>query len=273
MRRTTFTIIEMLVVVTVFVVLGALLIPILDQASNNAQRTHCMGVQKDLHLAAISFTDDHDDWLPHAHNADADPRTPVLSHSWLATAGDWDTVSPGADWYGLGAQLADYMEPRTSGPVNLTVYGAGPQGNVAPYGFPVVLPRRIAICPSVTGANRQYWPSLGMNRTITSNDDHHRRRLKLAEIIGPDRLLLFGDRFAASDEGHMGGMGWYGFFGDLSPWTQFHARRIPRHGKRDNFVFVDGHGEDRPFRDELGLDLQRPWSAAAETWWPEPRQN
>jgi prepilin-type N-terminal cleavage/methylation domain-containing protein len=63
MRR-AFTLIELLVVIAIIAILAAILFPVFAQAKEAAKKTQAISNQKNIGLAFILYTSDHDDVLP-----------------------------------------------------------------------------------------------------------------------------------------------------------------------------------------------------------------
>jgi len=75
-REEAFTLIEVLVVITIIGILAALLLPALGQAKQAALKAKCIDHERQLFLAARMFADDHDGWLP-ARGLGGDDRWPA----------------------------------------------------------------------------------------------------------------------------------------------------------------------------------------------------
>ena len=62
-RRTAFTLVELLVVISIICLLMAVMLPGLTRAERQAEGVHCLANQRDLTLAWMQFAMDHDDAL------------------------------------------------------------------------------------------------------------------------------------------------------------------------------------------------------------------
>jgi prepilin-type N-terminal cleavage/methylation domain-containing protein/prepilin-type processing-associated H-X9-DG protein len=63
-RRAAFTLIELLVVIAVIAVLAALLLPVLSKAHERGRQSRCGSNLRQIALATLLYTDDHDDIFP-----------------------------------------------------------------------------------------------------------------------------------------------------------------------------------------------------------------
>ncbi len=62
--RAGFTLVELLVVITIISILAALLLPMLSRAREQARQLACLSNLRQLHSAMSLYTDDNSDWMP-----------------------------------------------------------------------------------------------------------------------------------------------------------------------------------------------------------------
>ena len=66
-RRGFFTLVELLVVISIIAILAALLLPALNASREKAQSVKCLGNMKQLGTASLSYLSDNNDYFPGAH--------------------------------------------------------------------------------------------------------------------------------------------------------------------------------------------------------------
>jgi prepilin-type N-terminal cleavage/methylation domain-containing protein/prepilin-type processing-associated H-X9-DG protein len=108
-RPRGFTLIELLVVIAIIAVLAGMLLPALSKAKAKAQGVLCMNNTKQLALAWIMYSDDHNGTLVHNTHGDEASSPSVNSRyaQWVAGWLDWFTSSHNTN-------VAYLIDPRYS---------------------------------------------------------------------------------------------------------------------------------------------------------------
>src|SRR5690606_11571266 len=76
-RRRAFTLIELLVVIAIIAILAAILFPVFAKAREKARQTSCLSNAKQIGLAMMQYTQDHDEYYPFPWlRYDVSPRIP-----------------------------------------------------------------------------------------------------------------------------------------------------------------------------------------------------
>ena len=235
-RSSGFTLIELLVVIAIIAILAGMLLPALSRAKAKAQGISCLNNEKQLVLAAITYSSDFNDAWP--LNGAGDPGINLANPPAGYVPEVW---AEGRE----GSNLAD--EQSALGMISEKV------SLLAPY----VKAKETLRCPGdnklrpLANGRRVRWPrSYGMNcyvgwkEPVYSNiplKDRYEVFLKTSQASASSQFFIFGEIHPDSICRPMFGVnmdseGVYHYPGNY-------------HGRLSNFSFLDGHGEVRRWAD------------------------
>ena len=119
-RTRAFTLVELMIVMVVIAMLGAILLPILSRARELARRTKCQHNQEQIHHALILYSGDYRGWLPPAHRPPPPPPTNKVGEKDGATIALnglgylWEPLVAKEDWTSLESLQASVTCPSTN---------------------------------------------------------------------------------------------------------------------------------------------------------------
>lgn len=222
--RKTFTLIELLVVISIIAILASILLPALNKARQTARRIACAGNVKQLGSGLILYAGDYEDFLvPCLSNGMRDLNVPTGNAS-LA-------------YYPWSYFIAPYVGYNLSSTaVNQTIK------------------RGTFFCPSQTQTipvSSFYYIHYGMFWFFAGGDDSKSpkkyssyRHTSEAGIIAD--ATQSGTLYTYSSDRGLDNNGWYRIY-NMDRYFTFLAYK--RHNMTSNFAFLDGHVENRAYRD------------------------
>jgi prepilin-type N-terminal cleavage/methylation domain-containing protein len=210
--RPGFTLIELLVVIAILAILAALLLPVLSRANEKANRTICLGNEKQLNLA----------WQMYAND-----------YSGTLAINDWDydaggaVESPPGSWVTGNADLDTDLATITSG--SLFSYLKSVQLYKCPADHSVILATNV---PTL----RSYSLSCYLGGPQADMDEYGVQPLQqISQIQKPSATLTFIDEdISTIDDGH------FLYSATINNWMNVPAWR---HQGGDALAFADGHVE------------------------------
>lgn len=251
-RKIGFTLVELLVVVTIISILMALLLPSLRNSIEQARMVACMARQKQLYLAEMSYSNDNNDAITLFYS-----KGYVLRTSWLSLFPNYLGIQPAAtlDGYVLrkGALSWENGVPVARYPGNeIVVCPSDPRTRVS-HGY-----SSSSSLVSTYGQN----PWLGWNNaTVTSFEIGgyaHDHITRFGKIEKPVSILFWGENIGYAYPGSLGSD-----YNHVSSGTPTKLGLF--HFGGENVVFADGHGKH--YGPEIEVLLDSGMSSKAMSFW------
>ncbi len=211
-----FTLVELLVVMTIISVLAAMLLPALEKARDSARGIACANNTKQLAMAEAVYAGQYDDFTTPLTNVIAS-QTNVITKQWYANLLSNAEILPVSVWHN-----------ELGGDVTTGVWR----------------------CPAVGDDQISWGGGYGPNEKHTMM---YTKSLRLGALTVPARLWLFGD---VHQNHYRGVTTWKTWVASFCPqccdWVAGqYNQAAPRHGGQTNVVFFDGHAAAVPWNDLL----------------------
>lgn len=212
MRKSAFTLVELLVVISTISLMMAILMPALSRARQQGKSVMCLSNLRQMDIASQSYVNDNDGYYPSAYVNDPDPLDAILVYvCWDFThKKDWTTLEeknePGLLWEG---QTID----------------------------------KIQQCPSFKGAanSKDLYTGYNYNTSYIGHGSLETIKLpaKASEVKSPVNCAIFGDGEYVDGANKFMRAPW------PDCWDEFPFRAAGtqgyRHEARTNVAWCDGH--------------------------------
>lgn len=208
--REAFTLMELLICVSLIALLMGLLSPVLKNARDAAKKAACTNNLRNIGHAAIMYANENGGWLPHSGNADMPVITPNQTWKWLI-----------APYLGISSPSKQQLEnnvfrcPAQKNPTCGTV-ARGDNGFYGGYGW-----------------NFLY---LGWRDAVTSGT---KPWINLSQVGNPAQTIMAGDTSDYQANGAYPARVFYLYDSDAS--GELSLSQSYRHNGGGNYLWVDGH--------------------------------
>ena len=261
-RATGFTLIELLVVIAIIAILAALLLPALGKAKEKAKAISCLSNQKQVSMAAKMYVDDSRGMFMPLWVQPGNPvfpawvYDPALSVVQNANGLFWeDTLRLGG--YSKNSKIFDcpsmtFLATKAIGGSISTNHTLGIGYNYPEYG----------VCWLSTDSKPTVIKETGVAKPSGSIVFADAGAVTVGTMkLGADLWVPDIAWDAASMQWSGGGVSYFRVPSDPGGYATGDSRSLPRHNKRCNFGFVDGHAEARK-NSAAGYQYPRTFEAA-----------
>ncbi len=233
-RRRAFTLIELLVVIAIIAILAALILPALAGTREEARGVICMNNTKQLMLACLLYTDDHQSQFPYniGSNAGNGVAAVQTNMNWVNGLMSWG------------------IEPDNTNTAKLTESSLGPYVNGVVSAYHCPSDHALSAIERQAGWSQRV-RSYSMNAMIGNagpasthgyniNNPSYRQYFKLTDIPQPAQIFVFLDEHPDSIDD--------GYFINRAYEPEWIDLPASYHNRAAEFSYADGHSAPHRWR-------------------------
>ena len=224
-RKPAFTLVELLVVISIISVLMAILMPALGRARTQAKQTVCSSQMRQLGIAHVMYQQSHDQYVTPATQDNG------VEEYWYNTLGSYfnrNHTDHGDDSQDMGTEILCCPEDKLAYPKMLNPHGLNPEGWLS-YALNSQPTRS-------TTSRKQRYAGVGGNKIVCiRNPDRTMLHVDFAYRAWVcDSVTLTQNLFASEPGAHYDTMNGY-------PEQNETVAEAYRHNGRMNVLWADGH--------------------------------
>ncbi|HEY3333328.1 MAG TPA: DUF1559 domain-containing protein [Capsulimonadaceae bacterium] len=241
--KKAFTLIELLIVISIIAILAAILFPVFMSAREKARQSTCASNEKQLGIAFLQYIQDYDDMFPTNIGASITPSGtgwagtiyPYVKSTSAFMCPDDNSKYPDAAYNAYGSQVVSYSFNSNVGAPPGPYSIGGATAKMSQTSKTVMLAE---VGPNPVQAGSNVNGGIGGRCTITAGAESGSWK----SMAGNGRDLTDGNRrpgLAAYDTGYMGGIAGAG--SPTNAGVNMTTGADGRHQSGANFLLCDGH--------------------------------